>query len=1336
VITAAPVRRGSESYYGRYATIGDTGVWLGNGLDAFGLDESSGVEKSTFERFLRGEGLPGVFHPARRPGWDFTVAAPKSVSLLALAHPEEAVRELVLTAHRRAVKRAVDHLCEHAAAVRVSSGTGGRTVLAPAGIVAAAFDHAAARPVRSAGEARVQPHLHTHVVIPNLALRTFEDPDHVAEERFRAIAERVLYEHAPAAGAVYRQALASALHELGFTIARHGFSFDVAGFPAAVLQHFSARAEQIRAALAQEDEDDVQVSRDQQLRTQRRTRAGKVDEELTALAATVRHELRGLGFRFDALSSQPPLPNTDPDMARLEILSSALLDHKPGHRPAGLVDRYVTSVLAVAMRGRHWCREADLWVAVGSSLPAGASVEDLSSLVELVLSHDETVPLAGLGSEDGESCTRPFRVGVADGVHHVTRRLTSRAALSAEVDLVQLLPAMHTGPSREVLGRVASTAQLYPSHPLTGIELDAEQRAAIELVCSTDAPVAIIGVAGAGKTTLLATLAAACRYNGVEVAGVAKTGKAAVGLRRRAGIHSSTVARLLRHRTLPRGGVLFVDEAAMLNTDELASLCTLALRHDTKLVLVGDDRQLDPIGGPSVFEVISANIATAVLTTNRRQQDPSDRVAVAKFRAGYFDEALASYSQRGRMRAYASDADMLIDTVEQVVERVGTARLTDTETLEREPWVITRFRDDANLVNAAVHEALRARGQVSNTFYAPACLVEEDDGQFRFMPTRHFGWGERVMFLRNTWIESGGGQLTFVANGSVGRVAGDVDDALLVRLEDGQIAHVPRAYVERHVDWAYAATTHKLQGDTVREAIVYRADAFDAGALYTAITRATETTNFACRYELEERDEQAAQAEAAIAARAAESAEADAPAPPAARTAHEVAATRALHAWLARLREPADATSALAALFEERTLAPFVATATAEDAAALAGMWRHMANGGELPRLTGQEREELLARASDDRLTDEDRADAHRRLAFDLAVAGVEAVLDFARSHSHHPDRTFCERMARLAEAAARALATGGSTTRGVVASPSLESLLSRLGPTAHDVSAWTDDRSDSTVQRLAPVVIAQSLASEIGAHLVSVARASGRSPEDAYQAWLTSLFTHPWTDTDSAVPPPSPLAVALSVGAADVAWRRRRNEPSVRLAPATSEVLQDAWAIEETDPGSTPLSRHQEAAIRRLVPGLPEPAVRAARMAAAQRPALADVLVRFGAATVAPSPYARIGLDEVLDDELVRLVVAAAKGTEVPRRVARAAARLGGYDALSDYLRSCGFDDERALAIVTLARQAEQREPGRSDRARSAPPPSGRRRGAATLSGTEVSSATLERSLYRRPPP
>jgi len=188
---------GHDDYYSEDQRV--IGEWFGKGTATLGL--SGEVAYEDFRAILRGQ------HPLdgevlvrnangrheRRAGWDATFNAPKSVSIQALVGGDSGLA----AAHRHAVTRALHELEQYA----LSRRHGGSEWVATNNIVAARFDHIAARPSQGTDDSYgPDPHLHTHVVIANMTLR----PD----AAWRGLDPIEIYRSQAFATAVYRSELA------------------------------------------------------------------------------------------------------------------------------------------------------------------------------------------------------------------------------------------------------------------------------------------------------------------------------------------------------------------------------------------------------------------------------------------------------------------------------------------------------------------------------------------------------------------------------------------------------------------------------------------------------------------------------------------------------------------------------------------------------------------------------------------------------------------------------------------------------------------------------------------------------------------------------------------------------------------------------------------------------------------------------------------------------------------------------------------------------------------------------------------------------------------------
>lgn len=229
MLSIARVKDPSAHYYfaDRAREIAETppGYWLGT--HAANLAKVGAVEPADLTRVLCGRHLLSaapLIDEATARGYDLVVATPKSVSVL-FALGGEAVRGLVLDAHRSAVDALVTHMERRVVAVK------GRA-LATSGVIAAGFEHGASR----SGD----PHLHTHVVLAALV--------HGDDGRYAGLDGRALLAHRSALGALYdahlRHCLGASL-VVDFHRARSG-GIEIAQVDPMLRGVFSGRSAELR----------------------------------------------------------------------------------------------------------------------------------------------------------------------------------------------------------------------------------------------------------------------------------------------------------------------------------------------------------------------------------------------------------------------------------------------------------------------------------------------------------------------------------------------------------------------------------------------------------------------------------------------------------------------------------------------------------------------------------------------------------------------------------------------------------------------------------------------------------------------------------------------------------------------------------------------------------------------------------------------------------------------------------------------------------------------------------------------------------------------------------
>ena len=327
-----------------------------------------------------------------------------------------------------------------------------------------------------------------------------------------------------------------------------------------------------------------------------------------------------------------------------------------------------------------------------------------------------------------------------------------------------------------------------------------------------------MGVAGSGKTTALAATRDGFEAAGYEVVGTSTSGQAARTLDRAAGIDSRTLASLnwrIQHNTLrlSPSHVAVLDEAAMTDDAALLAFLEAARETGTKVVAVGDPRQLSAVGPGGGFEALLARFGGAVhpLTENVRQVDPLERVALGHLRSGDVSQAMAWYAAEGRI-SVSPDRDTALDAVV-----AGWA--TDVAQGNHAAMYAWRRANVAEL-NRRGRQAWDELGRLSG----PELVV----GGVGYRA------GDRIVTL----APGAGGQIVTSAGGTVLADVGHGD--LAATMDDGRIQRFgPDELGADHLAHGYAVTVHRAQGTTVTRAHIFE-DGGGRELAYVKMSRARE----------------------------------------------------------------------------------------------------------------------------------------------------------------------------------------------------------------------------------------------------------------------------------------------------------------------------------------------------------------------------------------------------------------------------------------------------------------------------------------------------------------
>ena len=732
-----------EDYYAQESG----GYYLGHGAAAFGL--AGPVNRDEFLELAAGKTPFGDVQGAgdnHRAGWDLTFSAPKSVSVV-WGTADESMRDAIQGAHDRAVAASIRFVEDHAAFTRRGSGTASDEERRErVGLVVAAYRHGTSR--------EQDPQLHTHCMTFNAAPRT--------DGTVGTLDSRPLYEWKMATGAVYRGELAAGLRELGFDLEQDGKSFRIASVPKALEEEFSKRRQQIVASLNEHGASGARASEIAALGTRR------AKEEVS------RDELLG-GWRDRARECSPEWEPTKTVTPAHELKAGPVLDVRQ------IQSEMTTQASTVS--------EAQLYAAVATTQQLAGGRAHIEQSAGNVKGDLRTVQL--------------------QGSHQV--RFTTQEMQQLERQMVDRAASMGAARGHQVSGKHLDAA--VASRPT----LSDEQKAAVRHIVQSGDLACIQGSAGAGKSFALGAARDAWEAEGYRVRGVSLSGKAAQELEKGSGIQSTTIARMemdTREWTDERGethepkdpltrkDILVVDEAGMSGSRQTAAVLEQAERAGTKVVLVGDTRQLQAIEAGAAFRAIQERVGAAHLDTIQRQHNEQDRQAVRDLRDGNAEAAIENLAARGQVHDYDRALDAKAAAGKAVVEDIRQGKSS---------LALTATKSEAQDVNEHARSAAREGGILQGE----DVRVSTPGGE------RQFSEGDRMLFKRNS-------NDLDVKNGDLGTVKavepGKHGAArLTVALDRGGERQIDTAKYD-HLDHGYAVTVHKAQGSTVDRAHVVAAE--------------------------------------------------------------------------------------------------------------------------------------------------------------------------------------------------------------------------------------------------------------------------------------------------------------------------------------------------------------------------------------------------------------------------------------------------------------------------------------------------------------------------------
>jgi len=781
-----------------------------------------------------------------RAGWDATFSAPKSVSLAALVGDDERVR----VAHRESVNKALEAIEEYVQA----RGGGSKPALTTGKMIAAQFEHTAARPDRETGYAA--PQLHTHVVIMNMTK--------TENGQIRSVQPLELFRSQQYATAVYRTHLADKLQTLGYEIeidARTGAP-EIKGFSKEYLQESSPRREEVRKE------------------------AQEIKERLEREGAVVKE---GAGLNQAAAHANRASKHYDRAQMRHRALE---MDARYGSQAALTVEQARKRVGFELSQDQIQKRAREAVTFARDNAMEREAVADIRKITADALRRN-----LGLTTYDAVMTELRQRVERGEFIEVMReqgpRQATTRRMVEMEESNLQKVLTKSSTTTQILVHQNPSTIDAIAEN--RKLRLNENQRTALEQILTCrDQIFGLQGGAGTGKTTVLSVLREVAEKEGYEVRGFAPTTRATKQLAE-SGIKSETLQKFLSRREGPPANhnrLFVLDESSLASTRNLHKFFS-RLEAQDKVLLVGDSRQHQAVEAGTPFEQFQKHGMTTVkLSEIVRQRKPDLKRTVEKLSAREMRAAIDNLEREGRIVEIADAKDRLRSIASAYCESPENTLVVSPRNRERVQLnsLIHRQLQQDNRIGQADHQmtVYVNRQDMTGTerTFANAYRPGEDIirynraskvygvnvGDYALVTAKNHSENEITVRFEN------GRQLTYnpqrlsgvsvyheaqrelaegdriqfrtplteqrVANGELATITKISDDELSVRLDSGrEFSFMQQRF--RHIDHGYAVTSHSSQGTTV-DRVLINTDTRESEMLlndrmgYVAVSRARE----------------------------------------------------------------------------------------------------------------------------------------------------------------------------------------------------------------------------------------------------------------------------------------------------------------------------------------------------------------------------------------------------------------------------------------------------------------------------------------------------------------
>ncbi len=667
--------RAQEYYYKRDPIFNDSGnqsnsIWRGKGADNLGL--SGVVSKESFGRVLSGQNPETAEQLTSKKdtgknvaATDIPLSAPKSVSIGAFILEDGALIE----AHKDAVLKTADYIEARYSFYR-ETNNGVTQSIKSDNLCFSLFNHSLSR--------ENDPQLHTHLLIQNI-VRT-ENGD------FKALDNRQIFYDQRLINAIYQSYLSEHVKELGYNIEhRANGTWEIAGIKQDVIDLYSKRSFQI-------DQKETELREKGEIQNDGlinkvATLESRPDKNINITEHELKHswqtQLRERGINIEQLQND------------LKSYSEKSIDSESKNLTA---EDYIKTAAAQLVERESVLRTSDV-LKLSLNLANGEtnSVDRTHKAIEELVNRGD---LKSLGTD-------------ARG----RELITTKEMLRVERGIIEDINSSK-GQWQSAADRDTVKAFIETKEGTQGWQYTDGQRRAVELILSSEDRVNIIqGDAGSGKTESFAAVKEYSDKEGLQIIGIAATGKASKEIADR-GIASLTIdAFLSKDLTLTERTIVIMDESSMSGSRQIDEVMERAQEAGAKLVFIGDKKQFSSISAGKMFNEMQ----------DKTVVDRAELTEVIRAKTDYMKSLYAALNEKN---AADIDTQKNIDKAISILEREGKIieepdRDTGLSTVVNAYFeksaadktvILTAYNQDRREINALIRNERIERGEISQGY--------------------------------------------------------------------------------------------------------------------------------------------------------------------------------------------------------------------------------------------------------------------------------------------------------------------------------------------------------------------------------------------------------------------------------------------------------------------------------------------------------------------------------------------------------------------------------------------------------------------------------------------